>query len=275
MQATDQAEAPAPKRGWLRWLVLALLVAGLGSFYAFGLQEYFGWDYVRGHLDDLKADVEENLLVAVIIFFALYAVMTALSVPAAGILTMVAGALFGRVLGTGTALLAATVGATLAFLSSRFLLRDWVQARLGSRLEAFNRGFEKDGAFYLFSLRLVPLFPFFVINLAMGLTPIRTWTYVWVSLVGMLPGSFLYANAGHELGSGDILTPGVIVSLVLLGVAPLLFRKLIQWLMRAADIPASHGVYPRGTGSRAGSCTTGINPMARGINRRHATADRS
>jgi uncharacterized membrane protein YdjX (TVP38/TMEM64 family) len=233
MQATDHADAPAPKRAWLRWLVLALILAGLGGFYAFDLHEYFGWDYVRSHLDDLKAEVGENLVVALIVFFALYAVMAALSVPAAGILTMVGGALFGRFLGGGTALLAATVGATLAFLSSRFLLRDWLQARLGHRMEAFNRGFEKDGVVYLFSLRLVPLFPFWLINLAMGLTPIRTWTYFWVSLIGMLPGSLIYANAGHEIGSiekpSDILTPGVIVSLVLLGIAPLVFRKLMAW----------------------------------------------
>ena len=226
----------AGKRTWLRWLVLALFLAGIGGFYAFGLQEYLSFASIRANLDVFKAHVDDNLVVAAILFFFVYAVLTALSVPAAWIMTLLAGALFGRVLGAGVALLAATCGATLAFLSSRFLFRDWVQARLGHRLEAFNRGVEKDGAFYLFSLRLVPLFPFFLINLGMGLTPIRTWTYFWVSLVGMLPGSFIYANAGYELGTlespAGILSPGVIVSLVLLGIAPLVFRKVTQWMRR-------------------------------------------
>ncbi len=224
-------------RSWLRWLVLALIFACIGVFYAFGLQEYFTWDGVRANVDDLKVRVNEHFLAAVLAFFVLYAAMAALSVPAAWILTVVAGAIFGRFFGGGLALLAADVGATLAFLSSRFLLGEWVQRRFGNRLEAFNRGFEKDGAFYLFSLRLVPIFPFFLINLGMGLTPIRAWTYFWVSLIGMLPGSILYANAGYELGTlekpGDILSPGVIVSLVLLGVAPLVFRWGMKWMRRS------------------------------------------
>ena len=226
----------AGKRGWLRWLMLAILVGGIVGFYAFGLQDYISFASIRANRDVLKTHVDDNLVVAAFLFFFVYAVLTALSVPAAWILTLLAGALFGRVLGTGVALLAATCGATLAFLSSRFLFRDWMQARLGHRLEAFNRGVEKDGAFYLFSLRLVPLFPFFLINLGMGLTPIRTWTYFWVSFLGMLPGSFIYANAGYELGTlespAGILSPGVIVSLVLLGIAPLAFRKVTQWLGR-------------------------------------------
>jgi uncharacterized membrane protein YdjX (TVP38/TMEM64 family) len=226
----------AGRSGWLRWLVLALLLAGIVGFYAFGLQDYFSFASIRANRDVLKAQVDDNLVAAAIVFFVAYAALTALSVPAAWILTLLAGALFGRALGTGIALLAATCGATLAFLSSRFLFRDWVQARLGHRLEAFNRGVEKDGAFYLFSLRLVPIFPFFLINLGMGLTPIRTLTYFWVSLVGMLPGSFIYANAGYELGTlespASILSPGVIVSLVLLGIAPLMFRKAAQWMGR-------------------------------------------
>ena len=177
-----------------------------------------------------------NLVLAVILFFALYTVMTALSLPAASLLTLLAGALFGYVLGSGIALFAATIGATLAFLSSRFLFREWVQGRLGNHLAAFNRGVEQDGAFYLFSLRLVPLFPFFLINLGMGLTPIRTWTYFWVSFVGMSPGTLIYINAGVELGQlespRDILSPGLIVSFVLLGIAPLAFRKIMQWINR-------------------------------------------
>ena len=229
----------APKRSWLRWLGLAILTTFVGAFYAFGLQEYFSFDRIRSNIGNFKAEVDDNLLLAVVVFFFLYTIMTALSVPAAWILTLVAGALFGRALGTGVALLAATVGATLAFLSSRFLLGEWVQSRLGNRLQAFNQGVEKDGAFYLFSLRLVPLFPFFLINLGMGLTPIRTWTYFWVSLLGMLPGSFLYVNAGHQLATlesaRDILSPSVIVSLVLLGIAPLVFRKIMQWVHRGQN----------------------------------------
>jgi uncharacterized membrane protein YdjX (TVP38/TMEM64 family) len=230
------AEASASQRSWWRWLLLAILLASLGGFYLLGLQDYFSWEGVRSSTADLKAQTSEHLLLATVAFFALYTVMTAFSVPAAWILTVVAGALFGRFLGAGIALLAATVGATLAFLSARFLLGDWVQSRFADRLESFNRGFEKDGVFYLFSLRLVPFFPFFLINLGMGLTPIRTWTYFWVSLAGMLPGSLLYANAGAELSEiekpGDILSPGIIVSLVLLGIAPLVFRFGLKWLNR-------------------------------------------
>lgn len=221
-------------RSWLRWLVLALIVAGIGAFYALGWQEHFSWQSIRANIDELRETVNANLQLAVVVFFLLYVLLTALSVPAAWIMTIVAGALFGRFCGAGIAVLAATVGATLAFLSSRFLLGEWVQARFGARLEAINRGFERDGAFYLFSLRLVVLFPFFLVNLAMGLTPIRTWTYCWVSLLGMLPGSLLYANAGAELSllnePSDILSLGMMVSLALLGIAPLLFRKLLQWI---------------------------------------------
>jgi len=224
--------AAVPKRTWLRWLVLLILVAGVACFYAFGLHEYFAWSSIRANVADLKAQVDDNLVVAALVFFAIYTLMAGFSVPAAWIMTLVAGALFGVVPGAGIALLSATCGATLAFLSSRFLFRDWVQVSFANRLETFNRGFESEGAFYLFSLRLVPLFPFFLINLAMGLTPIRTWTYFWVSLLGMLPGSLIYANAGHHLGllnaPGDILSTGVIVSLVLLGIAPLVFRKILQ-----------------------------------------------
>ena len=241
MPASEQGDQPAPRRAWLRWLIVALFLAGIGGFYAFGLQDYFSWDHLRDHLGEFKAQVEENLVTAVVVFFLIYIAITALSLPVASILSLLAGALFDRVLGTGVVLLAATCGATLAFLCSRFLLRDWVQARLGQRSEAFNRGVETDGAFYLFSLRLVPLFPFFLVNLGMGLTPIRTWTYFWVSLIGMLPGTFLYINAGFEAKEAlatlespiGILSPGVIISLVLLGIAPLVFRKVMQWRNRA------------------------------------------
>ena len=148
-------------------------------------------------------------------------------------MTLVAGALFGRWLGTAVVSLASTVGATGAFLMSRYLLRDWVQARFGERLRSINRGVEIEGGFYLFTLRLVPVVPFFVVNLGMGLTPIRVGTYAVVSWAGMLLGTFLYVNAGTALANVDspseVLSPKVLSSLALLGVAPLLFRKLVDW----------------------------------------------
>jgi uncharacterized membrane protein YdjX (TVP38/TMEM64 family) len=226
----DSPPLPAsPSRPvWIRWSILAVLVSGVAGFYVFGLQEYLSWDALRANAGTLQSRVDDNLFLALFLFFALYAVLAGFSVPAAWILTLVAGALFGRFLGAAVALLAATVGATLAFWTSRFLLHDWVQARFGSRLEAFNRGLEKDGAFYLFSLRLAPIFPFFLINLAMGLTPMRAATFFWVSLIGMAPGSFLYANAGSELATLR-LSWTLMASLALLGIAPLAIRKLLQW----------------------------------------------
>jgi len=224
---------PAPSRTWLRLLVLLILVAGFVGFYLLGLHEHFTFANIRANAAYFKNEVDENLLIAILIFFALYTLVTAISLPVASILTLLAGALFDLWLGAGVVLLAATVGATLAFLSSRFLLRDWVQSKLGSRLEAFNRGIETDGAFYLFSLRLVPLFPFWLINLAMGLTPIKTWTYFWVSLIGMLPGTLLYINVGKRLSElnepSGLISPGFLVSLAILGLAPLVFRKVLQW----------------------------------------------
>lgn len=217
----------------LRCILLLVFVGGVVAFYAFGLHEYFAWTEIRANVDALNEFVQDNLVTSLVVFFLLYTAITAFSLPVSWILTLIAGALFGRILGVGVALSAATCGATLAFLSSRFLFHDWIQTKVGNYLDVLNRGIEKNGAFYLFSLRLVPFIPFWIINLGMGLTPIRTWTFMWISFVGMLPGCFLYVNAGTSLGSvqepRDILTPGVIVSFVLLGVAPLLFRKLLSW----------------------------------------------
>jgi uncharacterized membrane protein YdjX (TVP38/TMEM64 family) len=227
-----EVESTPRRTVWLRWLVLLCILVMLGGFYALGLHEYFDWDYVRAHLDEFNRWVDDNYFIAVATFFLLYVVVTGLSLPVAPMLSLLAGALFGRFVGTGMVLVAATIGATLAFLSSRFLLRDWVQLRFGARLEAFNRGVARDGAYYLFTLRLVPLFPFFLINLGMGLTPMRTWTYFWVSLVGMLPGTFLYVNAGRALATlespRNIVSPEIVVSLMLLGIAPWLMRGVVR-----------------------------------------------
>jgi uncharacterized membrane protein YdjX (TVP38/TMEM64 family) len=221
---------------WPRWVLAALLVAAVAAFYALGLFRYFSWDYIRDHLDNLKASADAHRLTALLDFFLVYLTMAALSLPAAWILSLLAGALFGRWLGTGVVSLASTLGATLAFLSSRYLFREWVQRRFGNRLRTLNEGVKKDGAYYLFTLRLVPAIPFFLINLGMGLTPMRTWTFAWVSMLGMLPGTFVYVNTGQELGQiqspGDIRSPGVLIALALLGIAPLMFRQLVRWIGR-------------------------------------------
>ncbi len=229
---------PAVSRSWPRWALAAALVLAVGGFYGLGLHRYVAWDYLRSHLDQLRTDVAQHLLLALLLFFAAYAAVTALSLPVATALGLIAGALFGRWLGTAVVSLAATLGATVAFLGSRYLLRDWVGRRFGDRLAAVNRGVERDGAYYLLTLRLVPAFPFFVVNLVMGLTPMRAWTFAWVSLLGMLPGTFLYVNAGTELSHIDsprgILSPGLWLALALLGVVPLVLRQLVRWRRPAA-----------------------------------------
>jgi uncharacterized membrane protein YdjX (TVP38/TMEM64 family) len=220
----------------LRWLLAAVLVLAIAGFYLLGLDRYLSWEYVRAHLDMFQADVQENLAVAVLAFFGIYVALTALSLPAATVLSLLAGTLFGRWLGTAVVILAATAGASLACLTSRYLFQDFVQRRFGSRIEGIHRGVDRDGAYYLFTLRLVPVFPFFLINLGMGLTRMPVRTFAWVSLVGMLPGTFVYVNAGTALASIDsargILSPGVLISLALLGIVPLALRKLVQAFRR-------------------------------------------
>jgi uncharacterized membrane protein YdjX (TVP38/TMEM64 family) len=172
-------------------------------------------------------------LLSLLLFFLVYAAVTGLSLPVAAPLSLAAGALFGRWLGTAVVSAASTLGATAAFFSSRYVLRDFVRRRLGPRLEALDRGLDEDGAFYLLTLRLVPLVPFFLVNLGMGLTRVRLRTFVWVSWLGMLPGTFLYVNAGTELARvaspADALSPEVLLSLAALGVVPLALRLLLKW----------------------------------------------
>jgi uncharacterized membrane protein YdjX (TVP38/TMEM64 family) len=229
-----------PREGGGRWswLPRAALAAGLllgvASFYALGLADYVSWDYLRGRLDLLKARVDEHFALALLVFVLTYVAATALSLPVAAALSLTAGALFGPWWGTAAALASATAGATLAFLASRYLFRDWVVRRLGARAEALDRGVEKDGAYYLLTLRLVPAFPFFLVNLGMGLTRLPTWTFAWVSLVGMLPGAFVYVYAGvtaESLASPrDVLSPRMLLALALLGVVPLGLRLLVRRL---------------------------------------------
>jgi pyruvate/2-oxoglutarate dehydrogenase complex dihydrolipoamide dehydrogenase (E3) component/uncharacterized membrane protein YdjX (TVP38/TMEM64 family) len=216
-----------------RWGLLAVLVLAVVAFFAFGLQHYLSLEFIKGQQGQLEAWRAANPLLAALTFFGLYIAVTALSLPGATIMTLAAGAIFGLGWGSLIASFAASIGATLAFLISRVVLRDWVQARFGERLAAINEGVRNDGAFYLFTLRVVPLFPFFLINLAMGLTHIRVLTFYAVSQLGMLLGTVVYVNAGTQLARidklADVASPGVLASLALLGIFPLIAKKGMDW----------------------------------------------
>lgn len=236
----QQPTSNIKRRSWPRYLLILLVAAALAGFYFTGLRDYFGWDSLRANVDVWQTQVSRNLVATVAIFFLAYAIITALSLPAAAAMTLLAGALFGRLVGTAVVSAASTLGATLAFLGSRYLFRDWVQTRYGDRLRAINEGIERDGAYYLFMLRLVPLVPFFLINLGMGLTRITVWTYALTSWIGMLAGTFLYVNAGTAIATidspSDVLSPTVLISLAALGIVPIVIRKLFQ--RRPASRPA-------------------------------------
>jgi uncharacterized membrane protein YdjX (TVP38/TMEM64 family) len=211
--------------------LMGVILALLGSFFVFDIGQYLNLETLKAQQAALNAQVSAQPWLAAGVFFLAYVAVTALSLPGAALMTLLAGALFGLLEGFILVSFASTLGATLAMLSSRFLLRDWVQSRFGQRLAGIDAGIEREGAFYLFALRLVPVFPFFLINLAMGLTRLPARTYWWVSQLGMLPGTLVFVNAGRELGKLDslagILSPGLLGAFVLLGVFPLIARKLL------------------------------------------------
>ncbi len=206
-------------------VLLYLSVSGKLDLRQFDLQ------YLKAQQASIDAYFQHNPMLTAAIYFVVYVAVTALSLPGAAVMTLAGGAIFGLLWGTLLVSFASTTGATLAFLVSRFLLRDVIQQRFGDRLKAVNDGIKKDGAFYLFTLRLVPAFPFFVINLVMGLTPLATRTFYWVSQLGMLAGTLVYVNAGTQLARieslNDILSPGLIASFTLLGIFPLIARKIV------------------------------------------------
>lgn len=216
-------------------IVAAILLLAL-LFRLLGLDRYLSLDGVRQQ-QQLLVDLYAARPVTVIgAYMLLYILVTALSLPGAAVMTLAGGALFGLVTGTLVVSFASSIGATLACAVARYLLRDWVQKKFGDRLARINRGMEEEGGFYLFSLRLVPVFPFFVINLVMGLTPIRLRTYYWVSQLGMLPATVVYVNAGQELARVDslagILSPSLLLAFALLGLLPLVTRKLLNLYAR-------------------------------------------
>ena len=216
-----------------RRLALVLTVGlAIAAFFAFDLGQYLNLQTLKTQQAAIQSFHANSPLLSVAAYFVIYVVTTALSLPGAVLLTLAGGAVFGLLWGTVIISFASTIGATLAFLMSRFLLRDWVAKRFGQRLTAIDEGVRREGAFYLFTLRLVPVFPFFLINLLLGLTTMKARTFYWVSQVGMLAGTIVYVNAGTQLGKLDslsgILSPGLLGSFVLLGIFPLIARKIVE-----------------------------------------------
>lgn len=217
-------------------VVLALVAGVVAAWQVWDLGRFFSFEYLQSQQAAWQAQLEEHPVAMVTGFFLVYVAVTAFSLPGAALMTLAAGALFGLVKGTLIASFASTIGASLAFLLARFVAHDWVQSRFAEQLKSINRGIKEEGAFYLFSLRLIPVFPFFLINIVMALTPIRLWTFYWVSQIGMLAGTLVYVNAGTQLAQLEsmegILSPQLILSFVALGLLPWAAKKIIG-LMRA------------------------------------------
>ena len=215
-----------------RLLLLAAIAIAIAAFFFFDGQQYLTLDRLKAQQAAIAAFRDSHALAAIAIYGLIYIAVTGLSLPGATLLTLAGGALFGLLWGTVIVSFASTIGATLAFLAARFLFRDSVLARFGDRLKAIDDGIARDGAFYLFTLRLVPLFPFFMINLLMGLTALKTRTFYWVSQLGMLAGTLVYVNAGTQLAKVDalsgIFSPALVGAFALLGVFPLLAKKFIE-----------------------------------------------
>ena len=220
----------------LKLILVAVFAVALAAYFTLDLGRFLTLNYVQSQLSAIQTYADQNFLSAAGIYFLVYIAITALSIPGAAVATLVGGAIFGLGWGTLIVSFASSIGATLAFLTSRLLLRDWVQGRFGSSLKAINAGVEKDGAFYLFSLRMVPVFPFFLVNLLMGLTPIKIVTYFFVSQVGMLLGTAVYVNAGAELGQieslSGLVSLSIVLSFALLGILPWITKGILGFVRR-------------------------------------------
>lgn len=214
-----------------------VLIGAIAAYFIFGLGQYLSLESFKAQQAEIVAAKDANPFLYIAGFFLLYVAVTALSIPGAAIMSLVAGALFGLLLGTIIVSFASTIGATLAFLSSRYLLRDWVQGKFGERLRAIDDGLAKDGAFYLFTLRLIPVFPFFVINLLMGLTRIKTWTFFWVSQLGMLAATVVFVNAGTQISriesTSGLLSPALIGSFAALALFPWVAKAIVAFVKRS------------------------------------------
>ena len=239
---TDQPKKSSPI---LKIAVIGIIAAIIGAVFAFDLDKYLTLEALKGSLDDLRAAFQANPITFVLIYIVIYALACALSIPGATILTLGAGGIMGLWVGFATVSIASTLGATLACIIARYLLRDYVQNKFGDRLATINNGIEREGGFYLLTMRLVPAFPFFVVNLAMGLTPLKLSTYAVVSWAGMIPGTLVYVNAGTALAeiesTSDILSPRLIISFLLLATLPMIMKwtlKVLKQKRSTSDSPA-------------------------------------
>lgn len=215
-------------------ILATIFVASLAAVFLFDLHQYLSLEYLKEQKQALNNVYAEQPALILGAFFLLYVVLAALGLPIAAILTLAGGAIFGFWTGFVVASFASTIGATLAFLLTRFLFSDAIESKFGDRLEVIHKGVEEDGAFYLFGLRLVPILPFFAINALMGLTKLKAWTFYWVSQVGMLAGTAVYVNAGTRLGEiesvSDVGDIKLLVSFILLALFPFLAKKLLGYL---------------------------------------------
>jgi len=216
-----------------RIIILLAIIGFAAAFKIFHLEQYLTLSYIKASRHRFEILYGEHRLLLIAGYMLIYILVTSLSLPGAVIMTLAGGALFGVLTGIIVVSFASTIGATLACLVSRFILRDWVQGEFSDKLKAVNDGIEKEGAFYLFTLRLIPVFPFWLINLVMGLTKMPLRTFYWVSQTGMLPGTIVYVNAGEKLAKIDslsgILSPGLILSFVLLGLFPIATKKILDF----------------------------------------------
>ncbi|NBX22448.1 MAG: pyridine nucleotide-disulfide oxidoreductase, partial [Betaproteobacteria bacterium] len=232
-----------------KWLVLGLMALAIAAFVALDLGRFLSLEALRQSQASLTQSYSENPWTLRALFFLVYLTVASLSLPGAAILTLAGGGVFG--LGWGLLLVsfASSVGATVSFLAARFVFRDAVQARFSARLKDINQGVARDGALYLFSLRLIPVVPFFVINLAMGLTTMRTRTFYWVSQLGMLAGTAVYVNAGTRLAElqslKDIASPQLLGAFVLLGVFPLFAKALMNFIQQRKVYARWNSVRPK------------------------------
>ena len=214
-------------------IIVTIVACAVAAFFIFDLGRFFTLESLKTNRDALQAYYSAHKLVFIIGFILVYTAQTALSLPGAAILTLAAGAIFGALLGTVWVNIGATTGAVLAFLLARTLLRDWVVQTFGNKMESLDRGLRESALSYLLFLRLVPLFPFFLVNLACGVTGLPIRTYILGTMVGILPGSFVYANAGSSIASinslSEVASPRVLFSFALLGIfalIPALYKKI-------------------------------------------------